>query len=399
MEENKLKKDHLMEAVIIPRDYLRGPIFASKKQTAGRIVKLKKYERIYEIGGFEPLPSNNKKSCPALDIRHGRALFTMLTFYEKNSENKIRFSLNQFCKRYANSNGGRYTKDVKTILNDLISCWFRVTYSNGEQSTYRILKDVSIHSKLTRRKLLETEMSKREFWLDEVELHPEFCRLLSEYAELGQINLRILTSLRSPLAQSIYTYMPSRVIDRFEENAFEISLTKLLQEVGHTIPTNKWLRKQLFTQNEKPITEQLDGLDFSKGVLRVKLVETEDGEDYKMLFWNGGIKTKIERELNSLAPKLRSYWMKSGRTEESFNKKIKRFLNLENYQKDVLSRATIKLEGNESFMRIALSLLGRNRFDELASEVKSMVLELSHLRRDPTKIFISLVCEDLATRD
>ena len=295
--------------VQVPKDYLRGPIFASCKQKVGRTIVIKKCDKIYEIGGFEPIPGTGKP-CPALDIRHGRALFTMLTFYKSSVEDepaKIRFSLKQFCKRYANvssSVGGKDIKVIKELLSDLLNCWFRVTHPNGEKICYRILTRVVIRSK---------SRSREELWLDEVELDPEFYKLLTDYTELSGIDLKVLASISSALAQAIYVYIPSRIVYRTEENRFEIGLINLLREVGHTVPSHKSLRKQLFTQNKKCVIDQLDGLPFMRGILRVNLAETKDCDDYKLLFWNGNVKASIskQKKLDTFAPKLKNCWLKS----------------------------------------------------------------------------------------
>ena len=61
-------------------------------------------------------------------MRHARAIFTLLSF-RKPGENTplIRFSFREFCRRYANSNGGSYARAIKGIVADLMDSYIRVT--------------------------------------------------------------------------------------------------------------------------------------------------------------------------------------------------------------------------------------------------------------------------------
>jgi hypothetical protein len=47
-------------------------------------------------------------------------------------------------------------------------------------------------------------------WFNGCTLSPEFFGLLSSIAELQNLKLNVFTSIRSPLAQAIYLYIPSR---------------------------------------------------------------------------------------------------------------------------------------------------------------------------------------------
>jgi hypothetical protein len=121
--------------IIIPKDYSVGPVFAAIKQPEGKTREVTVMGRRYQIGGFHPLRPDLKPGelPPALDVRHARALFALLSF--RNPEEDIpdiHFSFNEFCHRYAHSNGGRYpcprekkrrwrlfNKSQKSILHQL----------------------------------------------------------------------------------------------------------------------------------------------------------------------------------------------------------------------------------------------------------------------------------------
>lgn len=369
------------EYPIVPRDFITAPIFASKPQTGSRIVRVG--DKVYTIGGFKPI-SEDLPECPALDIRHGRALFTILSFAQVPSDDMVvRFSINEFCRRYAavSAAGGRYAKDMRFLLGDLERCWFKITHPDGNSESYRILKNISVQLKVSRKKATTNKVLQDEMWLDEVELHPRFFSLLQNYFSIAQIHLKTLTSIRSPLAQAIYVYIPSRAVHADITRPFEITLENLLTQVGHTVPAAKSLRKKIFLQNRNPVLEQLNNVAIVNGILKVNLVETSDKKDYKLQFW---VEDREEEQKqkestyqeNDKKTVLQDIWLKAGKTLEEFREKTKFPLpELNDYELELFKRGKIELEKNEIFFRKALALLGRERFDELLSDAKSSVLE------------------------
>lgn len=386
-------KNHI-EYPVVPKDFVIAPIFASKPQQGGRevIVNNKKYL----IGGFKPI-SEDRPACPALDIRHGRALFTILSFVNAYEDNGfVRFSINEFCKRFAASNGGRYSRDIKAILSDLERCWFRVSYDNGDSESYRILKNVSVHIKAPRRKPLANKLTQEEIWFDEVELHPKFFNLLKDYMSIAQIHLKTLTSIRSPLAQAIYAYIPSRAIYYEQHKPFEITLRKLLEQVGHTVAEAKSVRKKLFIQNNNPVIEQLDDIEVISGKLRVNLCETLDGNDYKLQFWVEKSEHKEIIEIQDKPSVLKQIWLESGRPLQDFLKKIKHPLpSFNDYQLELFKKGNITLKGSEVFFKQALALLGQAKFNELLSEAKADVLEGRIVKKSETQKLIHYIKQAL----
>src|SRR5271157_395958 len=113
--------------VFAPKDYFLGPVFAATKQDGAREVTIG--ERRYQIGGFHPL--RPELSPPALDVRHARAIFSLLSFRDPYEDTRlIRFSFNEFCRCYAHTNGGRYARAIKNILADLTDSYIRITDLN-----------------------------------------------------------------------------------------------------------------------------------------------------------------------------------------------------------------------------------------------------------------------------
>ena len=115
---------HRSRLVAAPKDYFLGPVFAATRQLGPREVVIG--GRRYSIGGFHPLRPD--LSPPALDVRHARAIFSLLSFRDPFEDTRlIRFSFNEFCRRYANSNGGRYARAIAGIVADLLDAYIRVT--------------------------------------------------------------------------------------------------------------------------------------------------------------------------------------------------------------------------------------------------------------------------------
>ena len=127
----ELMPDHSESEVRVPQDYMLSPIFAAARQSGPREVTVRVkvdgeiVERQYFMGGFHPLRPNNPP--PALDVRHGRAIFTLLSFRKPYEDTRrVKFSFNEFCRRYAKTNGGRYARTIIEILADLTDSYIRV---------------------------------------------------------------------------------------------------------------------------------------------------------------------------------------------------------------------------------------------------------------------------------
>ena len=75
--------------------------------------------------------------------------------FRKNGENTqlIRLSFNEFCRRYANSNGGRYARAIKKVLRDRTDSFIRVTDARtGIGHQYRLIERIDIETHPPRRR-------------------------------------------------------------------------------------------------------------------------------------------------------------------------------------------------------------------------------------------------------
>lgn len=387
--QNHAMDENTLRPPLVPKDYIVAPIFAATRQTESREIIIK--DKIYEIGGFNPLDPS--KMMPALDIRHGRALFVLLSFRDTFKEEKtIKFSMNEFCRRYAGSNGGRYSRDIMKILSDLVDCWFRIKLPDGTSKSYRIIEKIEVNTRPIRRKDAKSILSKpqSEIWLDHIELSSNFHSLFEELENLSHIRLDVLTKMSSNLAQSIYTFLPSRAHHHSLENPFEITLTNLLAQVGCRVPPAKWERKKLFTQNKNSILSQLNGKPTLCGTLKVDIVETTDKKEYKLICWID----KLNKKLPLKETPLLKCWIKGGGKEETYRNKLGKINALDDYELNLISSSGAEFEGNGPFFQITKALLGSFTFKSVLSEAKGFHQEGSYaVKKNPTARLIHMLMQ------
>ena len=345
--------------VAVPKEYVTSPIFAAKPTTQSRTVYLSDGTR-YTIGGNL---LDTGKQAPALDIRHLRLLLVLLFFRQKNfpPPAKITFSMNDACHQYASSQGGRYSRDLMRLFEDLKNSCFEIQRAGDKDFfIYPILKDFRIRGKYQRRKPKSEKMQK-ELHLEYAELHEDFIPILMEAVHF---DLETFKKFTSPIAQAIYIFIPSRSPQRKQENPFSIDLKTLLREIGAAVPAAKWERKKLFTQNKNSILSQLNGAPTRTGILKARIEETATKEDYQILFWEDTVPTKPS------PPSLKSQktgvfgeiWLRGGGSKEEFRHKISSQTTLTKHELGLIAQSRIRLDGNKKAFILAKSLIGRNSF-------------------------------------
>jgi hypothetical protein len=377
--------------VSAPRDYFLGPVFAAAKQTGPREVTIA--DRRYLIGGFHPMRRNLKP--PALDVRHARAIFSLLSFRDPFEDTRLlRFSFNEFCRRYARTNGGRYARAISEIVADLLDSYIRVTdLKSNVAHEYRLIEHIDIEKRPIRRRDASLAKSAQlEMWFNGCTLSPEFYGLLHRITELQHLKLDVFTSIRSPLAQAIYLYIPSRAHHHSANDPFEISLTKLLEQVSFPDPLQKNRRHKLFTQNSHPIMKQLDGVETLSGRFHVALAETQDGMDWKLRAWI----EKTPRRTGQGNSKLIKAYLDSGRSREHLDVALANISPLSDYERELLASAKVEVTRNQRFFELAKAILGASRFTGLLAEAKGDVLEERKATKNPTARLIFRIMETVS---
>jgi hypothetical protein len=385
--------------VAAPKDYFLGPVFAATKQSGSREVTVGDHR--YLIGGFHPMKRN---VCPpALDVRHARAIFSLLSFrdpFDDAGTRLIRFSFNELCLRYANSNGGRYARAIAEIVGDLLDSYIRVTdLKTNIDHEYRLIERIDIEKRPPRRRDSRIATSnQREMWFNGCTLSPEFYGLLNRIAELQHLNLDVFTAIRSPLAQAIYLYIPSRAHHHSETKPFEIAVTKLLEQVSFPVPRHKSFRQKLLCQHQeegRSILQQLEGLETLSGHFHVKLAETSDGTDWKLLAWvERNVRKTGAGDVNS---KLISGYLNSGRPRELLNQALADVQPLTTYEEDLLRVAQVEVEKSRRFFELAKAILRPTRFVAILAEAKGDALEGRQATKNPTARIIWRIREAISS--
>ena len=175
-------------------------------------------------------------------------------------------------------------------------------------------------------------------------------------------------------------------------------MTVLLNQVSFKVPPQKQRRHQIFTQHEKEgrsVMQQLDGLETLSGVFRVKLVETSDGKEWKLLAWVE--RQKKKRPIDAGHSKLVSAYIKSGRPPELLHQSLSNIQPLSDYETQLLAGGNVEVERNRRFFEVAKAILRESRFDELLAEAKGDELEGRKARKNPTARLIHRIMEAVGT--
>ncbi|MDQ8182713.1 hypothetical protein [Pelagicoccus sp. SDUM812005] len=363
-------KEPLNESIAprVPKDLVSAPFFAARPQDKPRYLNIGDVR--WGIGVEHP---TNHRPSPALDIRHGRACFALLSFRERAQGRDIEFSIYEFSRRYANSCGGKFCRNLLEILFDLRDTWISREWRNGHETRremFTIIGDIKVHQKGIRRSdAKEADGIQLDLELDRITLSPEFFDLLEDWCNLSRIRLDVLKSMRSNLAQAIYSYIPYRAAGRTKSTPYEITAESILQQVSARVPPAKSSRAKVFLQHSASVIRQLDGAETLDGVLRVSIKETIDRRDYKLLFWEERVASREDRTTATKTSYTSQMRLIEPSTHHNSSKKLSKSKILE------LERKGIQFSGYEDFFELMHALLGEDRFESIARTSASGVSE------------------------
>lgn len=357
------------EKALVPKQFMTAPIFASQPQKESR--ELEVFGKKWTIGAPDPL-EQKKKPKPALDIRHGKLIFLMLSKFNFIDEkaNTINFSIYELAEQYFGVYGGAQHRKIKELLKDLRDTFVRIQEKENESVSFTVIKGANYREKYRKK-----DRNQPELWLENIQLSEIFIKTLVDWSNLMHIQLNEIFRMKTPLAAAIYTYIPSRAMERKKEAPFEITLTVLLEQLGEKIPEKKALRKQKFLRKDSrydiDVVSDLDKAILNSGkILRCIMTETVDDKDYKLQLW-------VERP-EKLPPSgaLWEAWSYSGGTIEEWNEHMSRLylIRWNPYEEDAFSEFD-NWEESETFFRMAKSLLGDLHFTEILGEVKNCIRE------------------------
>jgi len=386
---NKSKENQ--ENTLALRGWINAPVFIAKPINKERefIVKYKNpitddiSIQKWTIGIDNPLTKNTDRAkivTRSLTIDHAAIIFGILTFADpfiKNS--KIRFSLNKLCELvYGGSTPATYEK-AKTLLDELLYCWTRIEYENNEAISFRILKNVDV---LEKKKRSGNKNSTSELWLESVELNENFMELIYSIETRANIKISHIKQLSSPLARTIYMYLPSKVKGCEKTgDTYKIKLSTLLNDIAYPIPPKKSLIKQLFTQNKNSVLSQLDGAElFYGGYLRCKIKETKDKNDWLLVAWTES--TAPNYQLPHKKSKLYTAFIKGGGTPKLWKEKmyILPTIDFNYYFLDGVENMNLDWHGSKRFLLMCKVLMG-SKFEEYFGIVKNHIIEDKEIRK------------------
>lgn len=343
----------------MPNGWVTAPLFPPLEQEKPYTVCFGENDRFKWTSGCEN-PFNKNYESPYLkgfDIRHYDliALFISEIRKEKISKEGIYSTgYKTILESIGKSIGSKQIQYINNLLDDLWNTNLSLEDSvTGEASVFRALSSVN------------TEIKNGCKTLVSVQLSPEFIDFINRIQLFIPVRLDIKTQLPSPVAQSMYTYLPSRAVSYTKKKPWKISLTKLMTELQ--LPVEKYptafRRKTFFTQNKTSILSQLNGLPVASGhKFRVDLAPTKDGKDYNLLCWVD----KIASPKGDC--KVYEWWIESGGKEDEFYNRIRNKKPLDGYVIELLSELHMRPKRDHAYFEI-LQALYPGDFNEMIGEM------------------------------
>lgn len=359
MGMNKKKnKENINTMAALPQPYGKAAIFAPIPQTTTRIVNIG--DATWEIGVEDPEDKNvSRQFMRGFDVRHAQIIFGLLNHYHAvGVPYNTRLDMSYYkLKEICGFEDGSYNDAmIKDLLLDLQHTTTGIV-RDGKTSFFTVIGSISRKQNNTTKALT----------LEYISFSERFIEMLDQYKQYFSFYLHLWNKLPSRIAQSLYLYLPSRAIDKDKSSAFEITLTKLLDQVGLDVPKYKSKRKEIFEQNKNSIMNQLNGspVHYNK-ILRAEIKETADKKDYKLRVWVELSKdSNISYSVNDKS-KLAIWWVESGGDFREYTERIRRKPQLNYYETERLNEVGIDTKKDETYLRMAKALIGEMAFSELA---------------------------------
>lgn len=358
----KKSTEKILKFVSMPHPWVSSPLFPPLPQTEPYTVYFGQNNKYKWTSGCDnPLPFKRDYKSPYLrgfDIRHYDLIALFITEFRKGtiSEN------GDFVTGYKNllnsigkTIGSKQIQYVSLLLDDLWNTNLSlVDEETGKGSIFRTLSEI---------KTAEVNGYKT---LTSVKLSEEFIEFIKTVESYVNLRLDVKSKLPSPVAQSMYTYLPSRAVSYSRAKPWKISLKKLMEELR--LPVEKYPtkseRKCFFTQHKNSILEQLDGVPVACGnKFRVSLAPTKDGKDYNLLCWVDKINSPKED------CQVYKWWVESGGTSESFYEKITKKKPMDGYTIECLYDLGFTPKRDHAYFEMLEALYSED-FNELIGEMR-----------------------------
>ena len=298
----------------LPSVWVSAPLFPPLPQTESYSITFWDGRYSWTTGFKNTLAYTRDYDSPYLrgfDIRHYDLIAAFISEYRRghiDKAGKLYVSYKGLLSLIGKTTGSLQIKSVSLLLDDLWNT--NILWEDNEKKTAVLFRTLS---------KIETRTEDGNNTLVSIQLDPNFITFIDQIEKFISVRLDVKVKLPSPVAQAIYTYIPSRAIYSTIENPWRISLTKLMKELR--LPLEKYSskseKKKLFTQHKNSIMQQLDGQPLRSGDLfRCTLEEKKDKTDYYFCCWVQKTEKKTRK-----SPLLQS-WIDAGRDVKIFYKLV-----------------------------------------------------------------------------
>ncbi len=312
--------------VHLPSVWVSAPLFPPLPQVEPYSITFLDDKYSWTTGCKNTLPYTREYDSPYLrgfDIRHYDLIAAFISEYRRghiDKSGKLYVSYKGLLALIGKTSGSLQIKTISLLLDDLWNT--NILWEDNEKKSAVLFRTLS---------KIETNNEDGNNMLVSIQLDQNFINFIDQIEKFISVRLDVKVKLPSPVAQAIYTYIPSRAIYSTIKDPWRISLTNLMKELR--LPLEKYAskseKKKLFTQNKTSIMQQLDGQPLRSGDLfRCCLEEKKDKSDYYFCCWVQKVAKKTQN-----SPLLQC-WKDDGRDVKVFYKLID--------EKKPLTRKTIE---------------------------------------------------------
>ena len=301
--------------VQLPQNWVTAPLFPPLPQNEPYTITFLDGKYCWTTGCKNTLAYTREYDSPYLrgfDIRHYDLIAAFISEYRRghiDKSGKLYVSYKGLLALIGKKTGTSPIKTISLLLDDLWNT--NILWQDNEKNSAVLFRTLS---------KIETKSEDGKNTLVSVQLDPNFITFIDQIEKFISVRLDVKVKLPSPVAQAIYTYIPSRAIySTSEKSPWKITLTALMKELR--LPLEKYSskseKKKLFTQHKNSIMQQLDGQPIRSGDLfRCKLEEKKDRSDYYFCCWVQKNEKKTQKS------RLLRCWADAGRDVKVFYKLI-----------------------------------------------------------------------------
>lgn len=286
IKKNKLALTEEMSNIIRPELNLEkwpGIFLPAQSRTKPRLKVLER-NQISEDGSFSKarVEVNPSLKYGNMNTEDQKVLYGLISIWERTGRFQgFWFSLRELAKELVTPWGGTQWKNlIRSLMRLNISTitWYNSYYNNTTKQTLEVLNSFQIIATL---KLAKTKKNKKSKSADDERCYCKFSddfyqNLISNYTKPTYLN--VVLGFKSGVAQLLYKYFELVMHNKtnYERNSKELFQDINLEGEEYRKPS---IRKRVF---ETAIVE-LNNKPIPSGILQVKLEQTKDESDWKII--------------------------------------------------------------------------------------------------------------------